>query len=60
MTLRAYAFPKLQTAKDAVRQISNKPHFRTLSDSQHVNVSQILVESALQQFYQIFHRSEGS
>ena len=60
MTLRAYAFPKLQTAKDAVRQISNKPYFRTLSDSQHVNVSQILVESALQQFYQIFHRSEGS
>ena len=33
MTLRVYLFPKLETAKDVVRKMSNKPRFRTLFDS---------------------------
>ena len=46
MTLIAYAFPKLETAKDVVTQMSKKSRFRTPCDSQHVNSSQTLVKSA--------------
>ena len=51
MTLIAYFFPKLQTAKDVVGQISKKPRFRTPLDSQHVKGSQTLVKSVRQFFY---------
>ena len=40
------AFPKLETAKDVVTQMSKKSRFRTPCDSQHVNSSQTLVKSA--------------
>ena len=53
MTLIAYVFQKIRTAKDVVRQMSKKPRFRTLSDSQHVKWSQTLVISVRQHFYHI-------
>ena len=53
MTLITYVFQKIRTAKDAVRQMSKKPRFRTLSDSQHVKWSQTLVISVRQHFYHI-------
>ena len=46
MTLIAYVFRKLQTAKNVVRQMSKKLRFRILFDSKHVNGSQTLVKSA--------------
>ena len=54
MTLIAYLFPKLQTAKDGVRQTSKKHRFRTHFDSQHVKGSESLVKSAWQHFYHNF------
>ena len=54
MTLIVYVFPKLQTAKDVVRQMSKKPRFRKPFDSQRVKLSQKLVKSAWQHFYHIF------
>ena len=54
MTLIGYVFPKLQTTKDFVRQMSKRRHFRTSFDSQHVKGSQILVKSAWPHFYYIF------
>ena len=45
MTLIAYVFPKLQTAKELIRPISKKPRSSTSFDSQHVKVSQTLLES---------------
>ena len=53
MTFIAYVFPKIQTANNAVRQMSKKPRFWTLFGSQHVKGSQTLVISAWQHFYQI-------
>ena len=53
MTLIAYLFPKLQTAKDVVGQISKKARFRTPFDSQHVKGSQTLVKSAWEHFHDI-------
>ena len=46
----AYVIPKLQTAKDLVRQISKKPRFGTLFHSQNVERYQTLLESARQHF----------
>ena len=46
MTLIAYAFPKLETGKDVVRQMSKKLRFRTLFNRQHCKRSQTLVKSA--------------
>ena len=54
MTLIAYVFPKLQTAKDMVRQMSKKPPFRTLFDSQHVKEAQTFMRSALKDSYHNF------
>ena len=51
--LVAYGFPKIETAKDVVRQMSKKPVFRTRLNSQHVNGSEILVNCAWHYFYQI-------
>ena len=42
MTFIAYAFPKLQLAKDFVRPMSKKHRFRTPFNSQHVKVSQTI------------------
>ena len=46
MTLVAYVFPKIQTAKDVVRQMSKMTCFRTPLESQIVKGSQTLVKSA--------------
>ena len=54
MTSMAYAFRKLQTAKDVVRQISKNTHFASLFNSQHVKASESLVKSARQRFYHNF------
>ena len=50
----AIAFPKLQTVKDLVRQLSKNRCFRTSFDSQHVKRSQTIVKSAWEHFYHIF------
>ena len=44
MTLIADVLPKLQTAKDVVRQMSKKPRFTSPFDNQHVKVSQALMK----------------
>ena len=49
MTLIAYVFAKLRTAKNVVRQMSKKPRFRTPIGSH--KVSKILVKSTWQHFY---------
>ena len=54
MNVIALAFPKLQAAKDVVRQMSKKPRFRRPLESQHVKVSQTLVKSARHHFNLIF------
>ena len=46
MTLIAFVFPKLRTAKEVVRQMSKKPRFRMPFDSENVKGSQTLVKSA--------------
>ena len=50
----ANVFPNFQTVKDLVRPLSKKCPFRTWFDSQHVKVSQTLVKSSREQFYQIY------
>ena len=54
MNVIALVFPKLQAAKDVVRQMSKKPRFRRPLESQHVKVSQTLVKSARHHFNLIF------
>ena len=54
--LTTYVFPKLQNAKDAVKQKFKKLHL----DTQYVKGSQTLPKSALQIFYNISHHSEGN
>ena len=44
MAMIAHLFPKLQTAKDLVKQMSIKPHFRIPFNSQHVKGSQTLMK----------------
>ena len=58
MTLKAYVFPKLQTAKTWLEKKSKKPCFRTPFDSQHIKGSQTLPKSAGQHFYHIIYHSE--
>ena len=41
-----YVFPKLETAKDVVSQISKKSPFRTHFDSKHTKGSKILLKLA--------------
>ena len=53
MTLIAYVFPKIQTAKCVVRKMSKRPLFKTPFMSQHVKLSQTLEKPAWQQFYEI-------
>ena len=45
MTLRAYLFPKLRTAKDVVRQMSKNPCFTTPFGSQHAEGFETLLKS---------------
>ena len=54
ITLIAYVFPKLQTGRKVVRQMSKKPCFRTRFESQHVKGSQTLVKLASQHVYHFF------
>ena len=46
MTLIAYVFPNLQTAKDLLRAMSKNRRFRTHFDSQCVKGFQTYVKSA--------------
>ena len=55
MTLIAYVFQTLQTAKDLVRPTSRTSCFRTHFDNQNVKGSQALVNSAWDPFYQIWN-----
>ena len=54
MTLIAYVYPKLKTAKHVVRQMYKNPRFGTPFNSQHVKESQRLMKSAWQHFYRSF------
>ena len=50
MTVLAYVFPKLGTVKNVVSQMSKKPCFRTLFESQHAKGFQTQLKS-LRKFY---------
>ena len=54
MTLRAYVFPKLQTEKDVVREMSKKTRFRRPFNKLHGKRSQTLLKSARQHLYHIY------
>ena len=45
MTIIAYVFPKLQTAKDLPRPLFKKWRFKTFFNSQHVKGSKAIVKS---------------
>ena len=53
MSLIAYVFPKLQTVKCVLMEMSKESRFSTPQFSQHVKESQTLGKSAGQQFYQL-------
>ena len=46
MTIIAYVFKKVATAKDAVTQMSKESHFRTSFDSQDVKESKTLLKTS--------------
>ena len=50
----AYVFPKLQTAKDAVREVSKKSRFRRNFDKLHGKRSKSLLKSEGQDLYRIY------
>ena len=54
MTIIAYVFPKLQTAKYVVRQMSKKSCFRRPFDKQNGKWSQTLMKSVRQHLYHIY------
>ena len=54
MTVIPTLFRKLQTVKGLVRPFCKKHRVRTLFDSQHVKVSQILVKHAWEYFHLVF------
>ena len=54
MTIIAYVFPKLQTAKYVVRQMSKKFCFRRPFDKQNGKRSQTLMKSVRQLLYHIY------
>ena len=54
MTIIAYGFPKLQTAKDAVREVSKKSRFRRNFDKLHGKRSKSLLKSEGQDLYRIY------
>ena len=51
MTFRATAFPKLQTPKDAVIQLSKKRCFPLSFDKEHGKRAQTLFKSSLPHLY---------
>ena len=51
MTLIAFVFRKLQTAKDVVREMPKKSSFRRPFDKQHGKRSQTLLKSEVQLLY---------
>ena len=53
VTLIAYVFPELQTAKDVVRQMSKKSCFRRPFDKQHGKRSKTLLKSPREDLYHI-------
>ena len=59
MIVIANVFPKVQTVKILVRQISKKIRFRTLFDIQHVKASQILAKYSWERFCQVFPSFSG-
>ena len=54
MTLIADLFPKLHTAKNVVRYICKKPHFKGLFEKQHGKRVQTLLPSERQHRYRIY------
>ena len=60
MTLIAYVFLKLRTAKDEVRKMSKKLCFSTSFASQHTKRSQTLLKFARQACIIFLYHSEGS
>ena len=60
MTLIVYVFPKLQTAKYVVRQMSKNPCFRTPFYSEHVKESQTLLNLRGKTFITFIHPSVGN
>ena len=60
MTLIAFVFPRLRTAKDVVRKMVKKPRFRTPFDSQHTKGCQNLLKSGRQHFYHFYLYLEGN
>ena len=54
MTLIAYLFSKLQTAKHVVRQMSKKSRFSSLFNKQHATRSQTLLKSEDQHLSHIY------
>ena len=57
--VRANVFPKLQTEKILVRQLSKKCPFRKGFDRHHVKVSQILSKSPWQPIYHVISSFSG-
>ena len=53
MTLLAFVFPILQTAKDVVREVAKKCQFRRTFDKLHGKRSQRLMKSEDQHLYHI-------
>ena len=60
MTLKAYVFPKLQTAKELSGRMSKKSCSKTPFDSQHVEDSKQLRNQHDSIFIILFHRYEGN
>ena len=54
MTIIAYVFPKLETAKEVGRQMSKKFRFRRPFNKQHVKRNQVLLKSARQRLYHTY------
>ena len=60
MMALANVCPKLQTVKNFLRRLCQKPRFRTRLDSRHVKVSGILAKSRWECFYHVFSSIWGT
>ena len=60
MSLIAYAFPKLHTVRQVIRENCTKVCFRTPVDNQHIQGSQRDPKFAKQCFYHFSYQSEGN
>ena len=54
MVVIGNVLPKLETAKNLDRTLSEKPHYRTQFDSQNMKASQMLWNSTWECFYDVF------